>query len=491
MEIAHRIINVSGENRIYLYVTVDDIYEFGKENFGDGKDTNFLQNIREYAKNNLKEFSKAAVVLCINGVILGTITMSALLPKYNEYKKENDIQNAQIDNVQIYDEKENVNIYDENKAEEIVVNKQEENKQSVDKEIIYEKQEKKEEVINKVDKNDSTNTTTVASTKKPSSTASNKVTNVTKPQSTSTVKPKPQTTKPSTATQSQTATAQTTTSSTTKPKEDVKEESVNSSKTINFNNNGVISNIDLEEYVIGVVAAEMPASFNTEALKAQAIVARTYAMKKATAGITLVNSTSHQVYNSVTQMKAKWGSSFNTYYTKIKNAVNATKGQVLKYNGKYIDALYYAISNGKSELPKYVWNSSIPYLQAVSSNWDKDIAAGKHSVSMTYAKLSEKMGVAVDANTEIIVVSRTEGDRVENITIGSKTFTGVKIRSLLGLRSADFEIIKTDTGVTIITHGFGHGIGMSQYGANGAAKSGYTYKQILNHYYPSAVLTNI
>ena len=214
-------------------------------------------------------------------------------------------------------------------------------------------------------------------------------------------------------------------------------------------------------------------------------------MKKADAGVTLVNSVSHQVYNSVSQMKSKWGSSFNTYYSKIKNAVNSTKGQVLKYNGKYIEALYYAVSNGKSELPKYVWSSSYPYLQAVSSNWDKDISAGKYSVTMTYAKLSEKLGVSVDYNTEITVVSRTEGDRVENITIGGKTFTGVKIRSLLGLRSADFDIIKRESGVIINTHGFGHGVGMSQYGANGAAKAGYTYKQILNHYYPSAVLTNI
>lgn len=352
----------------------------------------------------------------------------------------------------------------------------------MDKETTGGEQAKKDDVENKVNKDTSKNTTT--STKKPSSTASNKVTNVTKSQSTTSTKPKPQTTKPATTTQNSTP-------SITKPKEETKEETVTSGKTIKFNNNGVISNIDLEEYVIGVVAAEMPASFNIEALKAQAIVARTYAMKKADAGVTLVNSTSHQVYNSVNQMKAKWGSSFNTYYTKIKNAVNSTKGQVLKYNGKYIEALYYAVSNGKSELPKYVWSSSYPYLQAVSSNWDKDISAGKYSVNMTYDKLSQKLGITVDVNTEITVVSKTEGDRVENITIGGKTFTGVKIRSLLGLRSADFDIIKKESGVTINTRGFGHGVGMSQYGANGAAKAGYTYKQILNHYYPSAVLTNI
>lgn len=93
MEISHRIVNVSGKNTIYLYVTVDDIYEFGKENFGDGKDTNFLKNIREYVKNNLKEFSKAAVVICINGVVLGTLTTTLIMTKYTE----SDGKNVNID----------------------------------------------------------------------------------------------------------------------------------------------------------------------------------------------------------------------------------------------------------------------------------------------------------------------------------------------------------------------------------------------------------
>lgn len=468
MEISHKIINVSGQDRIYIYVTVEDIYEFGRENFGNGKDTNFLKNIREYAKTNFKEFSKAAVVIVINGVVLGTLTLSALMPKYTENKET--IQNT--GKVEIYEEKQNVNIYNENKAEERLEDKQEGNEQVKEKEV---EETKKEEVKTNV------NSATTVSTNKPSGTTTNKETN----KNTQTTKPNP------TVDTSQT-------SSNTKVEENKetttkveKEDAVSSGRTIKFNNNGVISNIDLEEYVIGVVAAEMPASFNSEALKAQAVVARTYAMKKASAGITLVNSTSHQVYNSENQMKAKWGSSFNTYYTKVKNAVSATKGQVLKYNGSYIEALYYAVSNGKSELPKYVWSSSYPYLQAVSSSWDEDISAGQYSISMSYAKLSDKLGIVVDSNAEIIVLSRTEGDRVGSIQIGDKTFTGVKIRSLLGLRSSDFEIIKNDDGVTISTHGYGHGVGMSQYGANGAAKEGYTYKQILNHYYPSAVLTSI
>lgn len=496
MEISHKIINVSGQDRIYIYVTVEDIYEFGKENFGNGKDTNFLKNIREYAKTNFKEFSKAAVVIVINGVTIGTLTLSALMPKYNENRTVN--QNA--GGVEIYEEQKDINIYNEEKADINKENTHEDNKEVEEKENI-----KKEDVVNKVVAGTATITATTNKNTNKTSSSTNKVTmsnsqsnTVNKTNTTTSNKVTSNTTtKPTTTTNnakpttSNTSINNTTTKTEEKTETTTKVETVTSGRTIRFNNNGVISNIDLEEYIIGVVAAEMPAAFNTEALKAQAVVARTYAMKKALAGITLVNSTSHQVYNSVSQMKAKWGSSFNTYYAKIKNAVTATKGQVLKYNGNYIEALYYAVSNGKSELPKYVWSSSEPYLQAVSSNWDKDISAGKYSITMTYAKLSQKLGVTVDINTEITVISTTEGDRVAEIKIGEKTFTGVKVRSLLGLRSADFEIVKTDVGVTITTHGFGHGVGMSQYGANGAAKEGYTYRKILNHYYPSAVLTTI
>ena len=241
----------------------------------------------------------------------------------------------------------------------------------------------------------------------------------------------------------------------------------------------------------GVVAAEIPASFSVEALKAQAITARTYAMKKASKGITLLNSTSHQVYYSNEKMKSMWGSSYSTYYNKIKKAVNETKGQVLKYNGEYIEALFYSISNGKSELPIYVWNNSYPYLQAVSSSWDEGLSAAKYSMSMTYEKMSEKLGINVDKDSEILVISRTAGDRVDKISIAGKVFTGVEVRTKLGLRSADFAITQNESNVTIKTIGYGHGVGMSQYGANGAAKEGLTYKQILAHYYPGTTLVTI
>lgn len=493
MKISHKITNVSGEDIIYIYVTVEDIYEFGKENLGKGENTNFLTKLREYITNNIESTKKAAAIIVINGVVVGSLTLAALYP----VSKSENSQENNISQVQVYNE-DNNGLKDEQSKNGEVTNQETTSIEDIKKEEtktdtnIPAKVESSKNSVNKSTNSQKTNTTVSnkgTNTNKTTGTTSTakKITsnNVASTTNQSTNKVTTTTTKPTTST----------TNTTTKPSISTETNSntttVSSGTKIKFNNNGVITNIDLEEYVIGVVAAEMPAAFHSEALKAQAVVARTYAMKKASKGITLVNSTSHQVYNTVEQMKAKWGSSYTTYYNKIKNAVSATKGKVLKYNGEYIEALYFSMSNGKTELPTYVWSTNYPYLQVVSSSWDENISAAKYTVTMTYAKLSSKLGVTVDENSEIKVLSKTAGDRINEISIAGKTFTGVKVRSLLGLRSADFEITKTSSGVSITTKGFGHGVGMSQYGANGAAKAGYTYKQILNHYYSGASLVNI
>ena len=478
MKISHKIINVSGEDIIYIYVNVEDIYEFSKENLGKGENTDFLTKLRAYISNNVEELKKGAAIIVINGVVIGALTLSAL---YTNKQKHIPSTNS-THQVQIYSETVKLEKQDEVK-EEI----KEKNNNKHDEEKVVEKQEKKEE-------NSETNKQNTNAVKKPqtqkieaTTTKPNKTNNTSNKKPTQNVQKTDEKKENSNTETSKPSTEQT---SATKPSQNT-ETTLTGGRTIRFNNNGVISNIDLEEYVIGVVAAEMPASFHSEALKAQAVVARTYAMKKASKGITLVNSTSHQVYNSKEQMKAKWGSSYSTYYNKIKNAVNATKGKVLKYNGGYIEALYFSMSNGKTELPTYVWNTNYPYLQVVSSSWDENISAAKYTVTMTYTKLSNKLGIDVNEDSEIKVISKTAGNRVNEITIAGKTFTGVKIRSLLGLRSADFEITKINNGVSITTRGFGHGVGMSQYGANGAAKAGYTYKQILSHYYNGTTLASI
>lgn len=462
MQITHNIQKIGSKETIYIFVTIEDVYEFGDENFSDGKYTNFLSRLRKYVKKNFNELGKASVVLVINGVVIGTVAMSAILPK----TEENIGNNTNAGKVSIYKE--------ESKVED-----KEEMASQKEEKTAAEEEGKKEATANTYSSNTkkTNNTKTTTSSVKKPTTNTNKKTNAT-----ATNKTNANTTNKDTNKNSSTSTTST---------KEQKVETIKSGIYINLNNNGVVSKIDIEEYIIGVVAAEMPASFHTEALKAQAILARTYAIKKAKAGVTLLNSTYHQVYNTVDQMKKKWGTSFNAYYNKVKNAVESTKGKVLTYNGGYIEAVYYAISNGSSELPKYVWNSSYPYLQAVSSNWDKDLSVGKYTVKLTYEKVSKKLGIDVNKETEFNVLSKTEGNRIAEIKVGETTFEGNKFRSKLGLRSTDFEITKTDVGLTITTHGYGHGIGMSQYGANGAAKAGYTYKQILNHYYPGTMLGNI
>ena len=187
----------------------------------------------------------------------------------------------------------------------------------------------------------------------------------------------------------------------------------------------------------------MPASFNVEALKAQAVAARTYAMKKYSAGKILSASVSDQAYKTVDQLRATWGSSFDFYYNKVRDAVYSTKGMVMKYNGQYIDALYHAISSGKTELPIYVWNSSYPYLVSVDSSLDKNVKNYQVTNFIDYASFSARLGKNVNIDTNIEVLSYTESGRVNEIKIGDSVFSGISMRSKLGLRSTDFDIEKT------------------------------------------------
>ena len=227
----------------------------------------------------------------------------------------------------------------------------------------------------------------------------------------------------------------------------------------------------------------MPAAFNTEALKAQAIIARTYALKANSKGQILSDNESTQSYKSNDELKSIWGSNYTTYYNKIKDAVNSTKGAYLTYNGEYIEAVYHSTSNGKTESSSNVWGNYYPYLVSVESPYDNTNPSYEMAKEITYNELSSILGIEINADTEINILGYTTGGRIENITISGNTYTGVKFRNLLGLRSADFDITKNETGITFKTRGYGHGVGMSQYGANGMAKNGYTYKDILKYYY--------
>lgn len=254
-----------------------------------------------------------------------------------------------------------------------------------------------------------------------------------------------------------------------------------------YRSNGTVEQIALEDYVVGVVGAEMPASFNIEALKAQSLLARTYALKKINAGQTLTDHESTQAYKDVNQLKTLWGSSFDTYYNKVKDAVSSTKGQSITYNGTLIEAVYHSTSNGKTENAVDVWGNAFPYLISVDSHWDLTASSYLREKDMGIAVVNSLLGIDVTGATTQ-VVSKTEGDNIKTFQINDKTYDGVYLRNLLGLRSTDFDMVFRDGTITFVTRGYGHGVGMSQYGANGMAKEGYTYKEIIGHYYPNTII---
>ena len=256
-----------------------------------------------------------------------------------------------------------------------------------------------------------------------------------------------------------------------------------------YRSNGSVINLNMTDYLIGVVSSEMPASFNLEALKAQSVLARTYALKAKQTGKKLTDTVSTQSYIDIDQMKNKWGNSFNTYYNKIKNAVENTNGEYLSYNGNYIEALYHSTNNGKTESSLDVFGNYYPYLISVSSEYDKNASSYLRTINMPLDTISNKLGLSLNSDSVISILSYTDGGNIKEININGNNFSGKKVRELLGLRSADFDISISDNNANITTRGYGHGVGMSQYGANGMANAGYSYKDILSHYYPGTTLT--
>lgn len=267
------------------------------------------------------------------------------------------------------------------------------------------------------------------------------------------------------------------------------------SKTVLLSNYKDKSNpysLDMEEYIIGVVAGEMPASFNKEALKAQAIAARTYATYKMLNIPNYILSTSvmDQVYITKEAMQKKWGTDFDYYYNRIKEAVLETKNQVLTYNGEVIIAYYFAISNGFTDDATVVFNENKDYLVSVSSSWDKNYQSYASNATLSKTTFCNKLRISCNKIT-ISNVKRSPNHYVREITINNTKFTGLEIFNKLNLKSTDFTITVEGNNILIKTYGFGHSVGMSQYGAEGMASSGYTYQEILSHYYKNTEITNI
>lgn len=258
--------------------------------------------------------------------------------------------------------------------------------------------------------------------------------------------------------------------------------------------NGKITNISMDDYIIGVVAGEMPASFDSEALKAQAVASRTYAVYKKNSNINgefdLTDNKNNQVYLTLDDMKKKWGDEFEKYYNKIKEAVLETKDEVITFNGNIIEAFYFAMSAGTTEEATTVFKEDRDYLKSVESIYDNN-SLNNYEVTKSFSinEFKTKLGLQCDS---IIVDSINSNDAgyVNEISVCTKNFGGTDFRKLLDLRSTNFKINIIDK-VEITTKGYGHGVGMSQYGANGYANHGYSYHDILKHYYTGVEITKL
>ena len=250
--------------------------------------------------------------------------------------------------------------------------------------------------------------------------------------------------------------------------------------------------MDLEDYVIGVVAGEMPASFSMEALKAQAVASRTFAMYKMSINNDYVLSTTinDQVYLTMEAMRNKWGDDFLYYYNRVKDAVLATEGEILTFDGNIASTYYFAISNGYTDDALTVFREDKDYLVSVESPWDKNYRAYSSTYTLSKTSFCSKLGITCDT-INISDVVRANNHYVRSITINGTTFTGLEVFNKLSLRSTDFTITVSGDNVSIETLGFGHGVGMSQYGAEGMAADGYTYQDILKYYYLDTVITKL
>jgi len=264
-----------------------------------------------------------------------------------------------------------------------------------------------------------------------------------------------------------------------------------------------VTNKDLEEYLVGVVSAEMPASYEPDALKAQAVAARSYIISKkdtknpAHPDAIVCNNSSHcKAHLSLDEAKEKWGAEWEKdFYPKVKKAVEDTRGEYLAYKDKAVEAFFFALSNGETESSKDVWGSDLPYLKSTKSEGDSTSPNFYSSAEFSVSDFNEKLKKLSEdfkpsENVSIGKTTYTEGGRVKNININGADFSGTDIRSAFSLASADFTITQSDDKIVFNVEGKGHGVGMSQYGANFLAKKGYSYEEILKHYYSGVEIMN-
>lgn len=260
----------------------------------------------------------------------------------------------------------------------------------------------------------------------------------------------------------------------------------------------------LEKYVFGVVAAEMPASFHLEALKAQAVIARTYALKKIN-NYSQMSSSAHpdadictdpkhcQDWKSDVELREKWGFKYFNYYHKVQSAVKATQGEVVTYQGKLIEPVYHSTCGGRTENSEDVWMVKLPYLRSVECHWCKNSPRYEQRLLLSWDEIEKRLdfpvvtlvsGVkTIDPQDIIQPLKKTATGRIKQLQIGEQVISGTEFRNRLELNSIWVSLEADQEKVIFYMRGFGHGVGLCQYGANGLAREGKNYKEIIKYYY--------
>ena len=277
-----------------------------------------------------------------------------------------------------------------------------------------------------------------------------------------------------------------------------KEESLSESEIIKVfrADTGNVEEMNFRDYIIGVVAAEMPAEFHSEALSALAVSASTLARKNFLEGednslsgaVISTDPAIHQAYMTKDEMEEKWGKDFGKYYEKIAEAVDKSIGYSVTYEGELITAAYHAMSTGITESAENVWSGEIPYLTEVKSEGDRLSPRYETTASVSneeFIRIMSEEGADFSDSDKIHIKDAlyTKAGTLRSVTIGKRTFSGEKLRQLFNLRSPAIEISTDEKEVTFTVRGYGHGVGLSQYGADYYAKQGMTWEEIIKHYY--------
>ncbi len=252
-------------------------------------------------------------------------------------------------------------------------------------------------------------------------------------------------------------------------------------------NKNIIEKISEKDYIIGCISGEIPTTYNKEAIKAQAVASYTFACRKRENSKNEYDITDDytidQCFFDKNEQKEKWGNQYESKIKIIQKAVDEVFGEYLEYDGKYALTVYHAISPGKTNTSKEVWGSEISYLTTVDSSCDRLSENYKNVITISNAEFKEK--IKTDESPKL---EKTDNGRVEKLIFKKTTILGTDFAKLFNLKSCNFDISKAKGNFVITTYGYGHGVGMSQNGANCMAENGSNYAEILKHYYPGCVI---